>query len=120
MKKLVVVGTVLFSCFAFADDLPSGSPSGQIASVQSAMDRDIRQGIRALPAWASLTNDRAAYLADKADYTNKVEQVSDANAKRTIKALAAMVQDLQAQINALKRIQLATINSTTNNAVINR
>ncbi len=80
----------------------------------------VQTSIIALPDWQDLKTNRAAYVVDKVDYTNKVSAVSDVPTRQAVRALAACVQDLQAQIDDLKRLLKAVVNVTTNNTVLNQ
>lgn len=112
--KLTIAIVALVAVAAVAgpiiEDNPQGIDAGRAVATQ--------QGIRALPDWQALKDDRAAYVTDKATYTGLVAQISDAPTKQAVKALAACVQDQQQMIADLKRCLLAVANSTTNNAVI--
>lgn len=95
--------------------------AGPICEVNPALTKwQTQAAITALPDWQNMASNRAAYVADKQDYTNKVAQVSDATTKQAIRAQATCVQDLQAQISDLKRVVLAIANATTNSAALDQ
>lgn len=116
------IAIFFFLSIAAMADQTSPVPQWQIDNLNGllAQQGQIQVLIQNLPDWQSLTNDRASYVTDKDAYTGSVAAVSDANTKQAIKQLAACVQDCQAQISDLKRVILAIVNSTTNNAIISQ
>ena len=116
MKRMLFALAMLAAAAAIAAPIVESNPAGVSVRRQAAA----QEGIKSLRDWVSLTNDRAAYVADKAAYTGQVAQVTDVQTRQAIRALAACVQDCQAQINDLKRVVLAIANGSTNNAIINQ
>ena len=60
--------------------------------------------IRQTPAWAAVTNAMVPYAMDKDTSTNAIAQVTDAKTKAALNTQKALIQDLQAEIIALKHL----------------
>lgn len=111
MRHLLTAALCALALAAAAGPIVESFPANMAAQATTT-------AIRSMPDFIDLTNQLAQYTADKIVYTGQVAQVSDAQTRQAIKALADMVQDLKQAVADQKRLIKALANSTTNSAVV--
>ena len=114
MKYLAII-VFLFVALGIIAAPREGYSEPTITQDQATLDK---AAITNMPAWNDYQTNRAAYTTDKATYTGTVATVADANTKQAIRQLAAMVQDLQAQIIDIKKTSSANAYGNTNSPVV--